>query len=229
MALKLQGLSTLLWAKLKRKMVCKYLHLQPTGCSLLALIFTTGHVSRIIFRCTGKVNCNKYSENMNKSRLSHLVAAVLLLAGCTNSRPEPTSSPVVSITSSPSASADMQTEVSSATTAFYDEYSNCMTNPPKEAQGEVGNYCASHNSQATPSLPANLVAGGVAQAGADPIVCAQNFPISYSVTSSEFNSGTNSGVASLTEKFGAGDVVITVELRYESNKMLVDNIVCPKP
>jgi hypothetical protein len=123
----------------------------------------------------------------------------------------------------------MQAKVSSVTAAFYDEYSNCMTNPPKEAQGEVGNYCASHNSQATSALPANLVAGGVAQAGADPIVCAQNFPISYSVTGSEFDSATNAGMASLTEKFGASDVVITVELRFESNKMLVDNIACPKP
>jgi len=166
---------------------------------------------------------------MNKSRLSYLVAVVLLLAGCTNSKPEPTSSPVVSITSSPSASEEMQAKVSSTTTAFYDEYSNCMTNPPKEAQGQVGNYCADHNPNATAALPANLVAGGVAQAGADPIVCAQSFPISYSVTSSEFDSATNTGVASLTEKFGASDVVITVELRYESNKMLVDNIVCPKP
>jgi hypothetical protein len=166
---------------------------------------------------------------MNKSRLSCLVAAVLVLAGCANSKPEPTSSPIVIVTSSPSASEDMTAKVSSVTKAFYDEYSNCMTNPPTEAAGQVGNYCADHNSHATPALPANLVAGGVAEAGADPIVCAQNFPISYSVTSSEFNSGTNSGVASLTEKFGASDVVITVKLRFESNKMLVDNIVCPKP
>ena len=166
---------------------------------------------------------------MNKSRFSYLVAGVLVLAGCTNSTPGPSSSPVSSVTSSPSASEQMKTKVSSVTKAFYDEYSNCMINPPAEANDQVGEYCSSHNSQATTVLPANLEAGGVAAAGADPIVCAQNFPISYSVTSSEFDSETGNGVAALTEKFGASDVVITVKLRYESNKMLVDNIVCPKP
>lgn len=166
---------------------------------------------------------------MNLTRLSFVAAAVLLLAGCANSTSEPTGSPVASISSSPSSGDNLKTKVSSVTKAFYDEYSNCMINPPAEANDQVGEYCSSHNSQATTVLPANLEAGGVAAAGADPIVCAQNFPISYSVTSSEFDSETGNGVAALTEKFGASDVVITVKLRYESNKMLVDNIVCPKP
>ena len=174
-------------------------------------------------------NCSKYSETMNLSRLSFAAAVVLLLAGCTNSTSEPTGSPVASTSASQTSGENLQDKVSSVTKAFYDEYTNCMINPPAEAVNQAGAYCASHNSQATAVLPANLEAGGVSAAGADPIVCAQNFPISYSVTSSEFDSATNAGVASLTETFGANDTVITVKLRYESNKMLVDNIVCPKP
>jgi hypothetical protein len=123
----------------------------------------------------------------------------------------------------------MQAKVSSVTKAFYDEYSNCMTNPPTEAAGQVGNYCADHNSHATPALPANLVAGGVSEAGADPIVCAQNFPMSYSVTSATYDSATSTGEATLTEKFGSIDEPIQVKLRYSSSNLLVDNIICPKP
>ena len=104
-----------------------------------------------------------------------------------------------------------------------------MTNPPTEAAGQVGNYCADHNSHATPALPANLVAGGVSEAGADPIVCAQNFPMSYSVTSATYDSATSTGEATLTEKFGSIDEPIQVKLRYSSSNLLVDNIICPKP
>ena len=116
------------------------------------------------------------------------------------------------------------------TQAFYDEYVECMTNLPAEAAGQVGNWCSSNNSNATSSFPANLAAGGIAEAGADPIVCAQSFPISYKVeTDASYSNSEKSGTAFVTEEFGSGELVLTALLSGAGDELLVDNIVCPVP
>ena len=114
------------------------------------------------------------------------------------------------------------------TQAFYDEYMDCMTNPPTEAIGQVGNWCSSNNSNATSNFPANLEAGGIAESGADPIVCAQSFPISYKVeTDASYSHSEKSGTAFVTEEFGSGELVLTALLSGAGDELLVDNIVCP--
>lgn len=164
---------------------------------------------------------------MKQLRVTVLIFSVLVLASCANSTAGPSGSPSVSATATPSE--NWLPKVSNVAKTFFDEYLNCMTNPPTAAQGQVGDYCQGHNSQATSSLTDNLVAGGVAAAGADPIVCAQAFPISYLVTTANYNSATSQGQATVTEKFGSSDVLVKVALTNATGKMLVDNIVCPVP
>jgi len=114
------------------------------------------------------------------------------------------------------------------TQSFYDEYMECMTNPPTEAIGQVGNWCSSNNSNATSNFPANLEAGGVSQAGADPIVCAQSFPMSYKVEAdASYSNSDKVGKAYLSEQFGSGVLVLTILLSGAGDKLLVDNIDCP--
>jgi len=111
--------------------------------------------------------------------------------------------------------------------AFFEEYMLCMTKPPAEAKDHVGDYCQSHNSNATKDLPANLKRGGVSDAGADPVVCAQNFPMSYSVNLGHLDS-KGRGRAIVIEKFGAGSrVLIDATLLNTSGTFLVDNLTCP--
>jgi len=118
--------------------------------------------------------------------------------------------------------------VISVTQAFYDEYMDCMTNPPAAANGQVGNWCSSNNSNATAGFPANLEAGGIAEAGADPIVCAQSFPMSYEVRKdASYSSSAKTGMAFLSEQFGSGELVLTVLLSGANDELLVDNVVCP--
>jgi hypothetical protein len=105
-----------------------------------------------------------------------------------------------------------------------------MTMPPTQAAGQVGNWCANNNSNASSTFSANLEAGGVAQAGADPIVCAQSFPMSFKVQEdATYSVPEKSGTAFVVEQFGSGELVLTVLLNGTSDKLLVDNIVCPVP
>lgn len=150
--------------------------------------------------------------------------AVLALSACsTNSTMvDPTAT-----ASSPETSFTVEAVIL-VTQAFYDEYMDCMTNPPTEAIGQVGNWCSSNNSNATSSFPANLAAGGIAEAGADPIVCAQSFPMSYEVRDdASYSNSEKSGTAFVTEEFGSGELVLTVLLSGAGDKLLVDNIDCP--
>lgn len=150
--------------------------------------------------------------------------AVLALTACsTNSTMvDPTA------TASPPETSFSAEAVILVTQAFYDEYMDCMTNPPAEAAGQVGNWCSSNNSNATSSFPANLAAGGIAEAGADPIVCAQSFPMSYEVRDdASYSSSDKEGKAFLSEQFGSGELVLTVLLSGAGDKLLVDNVVCP--
>ena len=65
-------------------------------------------------------------------------------------------------------------------------------------------------------------------AGADPIVCAQSFPMSYKVeTDASYSHSEKSGTAFVTEEFGSGELVLTALLSGAGDELLVDNIVCP--
>jgi hypothetical protein len=153
-----------------------------------------------------------------------IAIAVLALTACsTNSTMvDPTA------TASPPETSFSAEAVILVTQAFYDEYMDCMTNPPAAAEGQVGNWCSSNNSNATSSFLANLAAGGIAEAGADPIVCAQSFPMSYKVeTDASYSNSEKSGTAFVTEEFGSGELVLTALLSGAGDKLLVDNIVCP--
>jgi hypothetical protein len=159
----------------------------------------------------------------------------LLLAGCSSkdgatpsASPTPTASLTASAmpTASPMDTASWPTEIQAKTKAFYDEYMLCMTKPPVEAKDHVGDYCQSHNSNATKDLPANLKRGGVSDAGADPVVCAQSFPMSYSVNLG-FLDSKGRGQAIVSEKFGAGSrVLVSATLLNDSGTFLVDNLTC---
>ena len=161
--------------------------------------------------------------------------AILALTACsTNSEtvtpPSTASDTPASATASPPESSFSAEEVILVTQAFYDEYMDCMTNPPAEATGQVGNWCSSNNSNATSSFPANLEAGGIAEAGADPIVCAQSFPMSYKVKDdATYSTSEKTGTAFVVEQFGSGELVLTALLSGAGDKLLVDNIVCPVP
>ena len=161
--------------------------------------------------------------------------AILVLTACsTNSANidptvSPTDTPTLATASPPVTSFSAEAVVL-VTKAFYDEYMDCMTNPPAEAIGQVGNWCSSNNSNATTNFPANLEAGGIAEAGADPIVCAQSFPMSYKVKDdATYNSAEKTGKAFVAEQFGSGELVLTALLSGVNDKLLVDNIVCPIP
>lgn len=66
---------------------------------------------------------------------------------------------------------------------FYSAYEDCMKNPPQEAFGKVGEYCQLNTGFTSVNFKDNLEKGGTAKKGADPIVCAQNFPESIKADS----------------------------------------------
>jgi|GEM_PF-1632765 len=169
----------------------------------------------------------------SKVSLAFITAFALTACASNSANVDPTYSPTdtpTSASASPPETSFSAEAVIMVTQAFYDEYMNCMTTPPTQASGQVGNWCASNNSNATPSFPANLEAGGVAAAGADPIVCAQSFPMSYKVeTNASYSAAEKNGTAFVTEKFGASDITLTALLTGADGKLLVNNIVCPVP
>ena len=172
---------------------------------------------------------------MRMQKLIVLTVAIFALTACTTNSVDvdptdrPTDTPT-SATASPPETSFSAEAVVIVTQAFYDEYVDCMTNPPAEAIGQVGNWCSSNNSNATANFPANLETGGVAAAGADPIVCAQSFPMSYNVRDdATYESAKKTGTAFVVEQFGSGELVLTVLLSGAGDRLLVDNIVCPVP
>lgn len=170
---------------------------------------------------------------MHKSIAVTITIFALTACATKTATVNPTASPTdtpTSATASPPETSFSAEAVILVTQAFYDEYMDCMTNPPAEAIGQVGNWCSSNNSNATSSFPANLEAGGVAEAGADPIVCAQSFPMSYKVKDdATYSDSEKTGKAFVAEQFGSGELVLTALLSGANDKLLVDNIVCPVP
>ena len=147
------------------------------------------------------------------------LGVVIFLSGC-SSKDSATPS------SSPTPTVDAPAIIKAKTKSFYDEYMLCMTEPPAAAKDNVGTYCQSHNSNATKVFPINLKLGGVSDAGADPIVCAQSFPESYSVGLGLLDP-EGIGHAIVVEQFGGNSkVLVTAVLKNDSGEFLVDNIVC---
>lgn len=125
-------------------------------------------------------------------------------------------------------SLEMSVEAAAITQKFYEEYLTCMADPPGMEAGNVGGHCQSHNSFATTLLPANLEIGGISAAGADPITCAQSFPISFRVVAVPFDDSTQAE-SNVIEKFSMGEITIKVKLTNSPGELRVDNIICPAP
>ncbi len=149
--------------------------------------------------------------------------AIIFLSGCSSSG-STTATPTPSATSTPTFG--VPGLLKAKTKSFFDEYMLCMTKPPAEAKDYVGDYCQSHNSNATQSLPANLKLGGVSDAGADPILCAQNVPESFSVGMG-FLDPEGVGNVMVIQNFSSDSkVFVNVRLQNDSGEYLVDNIQC---
>ena len=112
---------------------------------------------------------------------------------------------------------------------FYHAYENCMKNPPPDATGQVSEYCQNNNPFGGESLFTNLAQGGVANAGADPVFCAQNLPKSYKITgATSIKNGEST--ATVEETFGVGNpTTIKVATEEHDGDWKVTNIVCPIP
>jgi len=150
--------------------------------------------------------------------------------------PIPLSSITPSVIISPSMSASPSSQnvssipemsPSEAAQGFYASFEDCMKNPPPPAAGQVSLYCQSHNPFITATFVTNLERGGVAKAGADPVVCAQNFPQKISVGT--FTVEGNTAKGKITETFGTSTVQPAISLLKETTGWKVDNITCPRP
>lgn len=135
--------------------------------------------------------------------------------------PSPTATPTPTPTVPPTATPE------EVTSGFYQIYANCLKNPPPAARGQVSVFCQNNNPFGASNLAANLRAGGVAQAGADPVVCAQNLPQATTIG----QASTNGSKSTLTviEAFAGNRVSIKVDLVKEGNSWKVSNITCPRP
>lgn len=117
--------------------------------------------------------------------------------------------------------------ISALIDSFYKKYDLCMKNPPGEAAGRVSEYCQGSSGLSTADFTDNLEKGGVAKAGADPVVCAQNLP--ESITPGKIEIKGDTSLSYISEKYGATIVNVQIELIKDSGTWKIDNIVCPKP
>lgn len=189
---------------------------------------------------------SSHTRVVNRTTLFSLIALVIVILGFTyyeskktpdeksvisSPLPKPTATPIppteipsITITES----SDSNASASAAAAGFYDWYNKCMQNPPGEAAGQVGLYCQNHNPYGSYDLARNLEASGVAQAGADPIICAQNPPRSTKVTSVKTQAGKT--ITTIAEAYGSGDTVeIKVTMTQENGDWKVNAISCPRP
>lgn len=101
--------------------------------------------------------------------------------------------------------------------------------PPAAASGHVSTYCQAHTGYTSTDFEQNITAGGTAQAGADPIICAQNPPQTIQAISA---SPVSSGQTTVTveESYGDGTkVTIPVTVRHVADTWKVATITCPRP
>jgi len=142
----------------------------------------------------------------------------------TKTIPSSSISPALTISPTVSPSQTSQQVVS----AFYESYETCVKNPPPEAKGRVSVYCQNNTGLTSNNFGQNIEAGGTAKAGADPIVCAQDFPQDINVGNA--TQGTDdTATVSVSESFGTAKIEIPVTLKIENGQWMIDNIVCPKP
>jgi hypothetical protein len=111
---------------------------------------------------------------------------------------------------------------------YYSFYRSCMMDPPPQASGLVSQYCQENSGLTTAAFAANLAQGGTANAGADPVTCAQQPPQSVAVDQN-VEIADDSATARLTESFGGSQLTVTVQLVREGLSWRIDNIVCPAP
>lgn len=111
---------------------------------------------------------------------------------------------------------------------FYQNYEVCLKNPPASAAGRVSEYCQSNTGLTTTTFAANLVKGGIAEKGADPIFCAQSVPESKKV-SSDFWVKNDKATGFMDEKFGPNQIKVQIEFVSEKGVWKVDNVICPLP
>lgn len=114
------------------------------------------------------------------------------------------------------------------TQQFYNRYLTCLKEPPVAAHGTVSRYCQVNTGLTTQHFAEHIKAGGVAQAGADPITCSQNPPQQVSVINA---TAVENGMARTTvnEAFGEMEEKISITLKVEDDTPKVDAIICPKP
>src|SRR5436190_2180082 len=76
-------------------------------------------------------------------------------------------------------------------------------------------YCQNNTNLTSQDFAQNIKAGGVAQAGADPILCAQNPPVDISVSDTKIQN--NSATVIVVESYGAGTMLkIPVTIKMEN-------------
>ncbi len=138
-----------------------------------------------------------------------------------------TATPTPTITPTPALSPVPQMTPSEVVQGFFASYEICLKNPPQAATGQVSAYCQSHNPFISSTFVTNLAHGGVAQKGADPVVCAQNLPQSFTMGTTTIND--NVATVKVFESFGTSTVEVSVSLLKGSNGWRVDNITCPSP
>jgi len=111
--------------------------------------------------------------------------------------------------------------------AFYEAYLSCMKNPAEEAFGNVAMYCQTHTGYTVSDFSQIIEKGGVAQAGADPIICSQSPPDSFSVEKDTENK--KSATVNILNTFGERVISFQAVLTNQQDTWLVSNIICPSP
>ncbi|MCK9351694.1 MAG: hypothetical protein WCT49_01890 [Candidatus Paceibacterota bacterium] len=115
-----------------------------------------------------------------------------------------------------------------AVLAFYNNYQNCVKDPPREAKEKVSEYCQSHTGVSTVDLEKNIAAAGIAKLGADPIVCAQNLP--ESILMGDVKAvDERSSIVTVKESFGDQSLDVRAYVKKTADGWFVDNVVCPAP
>lgn len=113
---------------------------------------------------------------------------------------------------------------------YYDAYEACNTNPPREAAGNVSVYCQMHNPYGTENLVQELLANGKIPFGVEPVLCAQNSPLSITVEKTTGSINGNTVTVTVVENFGEDtNLQIPIELVKVGEVWKVNSINCPQP
>lgn len=111
---------------------------------------------------------------------------------------------------------------------FYQAYSSCMQNPPKEAAGKVSTYCQANNPYSSAEFTKNLVSGGAARRGIDPVTCSQN-PVSNIMPDSVDFESPERALVTIALQYGGGFAQkVPVVVIKDSGAWRVDTITCPR-